>query len=120
MPRCDAREVRHAVPAMRTRICMPPCLQRTCWLLYAVCLQTFCDMDLLVYASVWLPWPFAEVRGHWRDRRQLCVPPDATCHHQLGRPQRAHAARCVRCPAQRTAAPLLPGMCPLLLHSVTC
>lgn len=25
-------------------------------------LQTFCDIDLLVYASVWLPWPFAEVR----------------------------------------------------------
>lgn len=23
-------------------------------------LKTFCDIDMLVYASVWLPWPFAE------------------------------------------------------------
>eukprot|EP00882_Tetradesmus_deserticola_P012675 GHRQ01013432.1.p1 GENE.GHRQ01013432.1~~GHRQ01013432.1.p1 ORF type:complete len:362 (+),score=121.86 GHRQ01013432.1:773-1858(+) len=23
-------------------------------------LRTFCDVDMLVYASVWLPWPFAE------------------------------------------------------------
>jgi hypothetical protein len=22
--------------------------------------QTYCDVDMLVYASVWLPWPFAE------------------------------------------------------------
>jgi hypothetical protein len=23
-------------------------------------MQTYCDIDMLVYASVWLPWPFAE------------------------------------------------------------
>eukprot|EP00879_Flechtneria_rotunda_P005552 GHRR01005845.1.p2 GENE.GHRR01005845.1~~GHRR01005845.1.p2 ORF type:complete len:215 (+),score=93.26 GHRR01005845.1:1005-1649(+) len=26
----------------------------------SVVLRTFCDVDLLVYASVWFPWPFAE------------------------------------------------------------
>lgn len=35
-----------------------------CWrVLSCAAPQTFCDIDMLVYASVWLPWPFAEVRG---------------------------------------------------------
>jgi hypothetical protein len=45
--------------------------------------QVFCDIDLLVYASVWLPWPFAEV-----SRQQLapCVAAHPLCSaRHLGR-----------------------------------
>ena len=26
-----------------------------------IAVQVFCDIDLMVYASVWMPWPLAEV-----------------------------------------------------------
>jgi hypothetical protein len=49
-----------------------------CSVLLGVCfpalpLQTFCDIDMLVYASVWLPWPFAEVRSCWVHKFEPCL-----------------------------------------------
>jgi hypothetical protein len=30
------------------------------WLVECPLVQTFCDVDLLAYASVWMPWPLVE------------------------------------------------------------
>jgi hypothetical protein len=53
-----------------------PGLQLTTCCVCALPAQVFCDIDLLVYASVWLPWPFAEVSRQQRTRCAVLVRQD--------------------------------------------